>query len=39
MIKFKDLSAWLKIAVLAGWFEAALLISGFILGFLGYLIY
>jgi len=35
MIKFKDLSVWLKIAILGGWATAIGFCVGFIYGFFG----
>jgi len=35
MIKYKDLSSWLKLAVIISWIVGGLWTIGFILGFLG----
>jgi hypothetical protein len=32
-IKFRDLSIWLKIAVLGGWYQVIVFIIGFFIGF------
>lgn len=34
-VTFKDLSIWLKIAIIGGWVTAITFVFGFIYGFLG----
>ena len=37
-IRFKDLTVWLKIAIIFGWIEAVLFSIGFIYGFMNVLL-
>jgi len=32
LVRFKDLSAWLKLAILGGWVTAILFVIGFLMG-------
>jgi len=38
-IRYRDLSAWLKLAIIAGWIEAVTIIIYFFIGFFSYLLY
>jgi hypothetical protein len=37
-IRFKDLSGWLKLAVIVGWVQFGLFCVGFIIGFMSVLL-